>query len=476
MDDAPLSAAVPVCINQECTTTTIKRRNTFHEVPRLKCNNINIRPVVHFFTPSLKPARVPARLSSPPPLRPLASPLLRHVSASVRNFTNNSFVDNASISVPALSSRFTASPAANVNAKASSDEKAPAKPILFQSVWLKQSPLLRCAASPRLGAIAPAPWLKGATQAAVLQGCVPPVLMKSPPLTRTSPKLNATNLGSLEDVFLLPQAATEGMEERWGSVGSLETGDVESVEDYGNNLTENKPEAAVLSPMGTSWIKATKRFFFEDSFTIWFDGLVTRGKKQTNAKQYENALHEIGSFSSVQEFWRFWNAMDLVGMTKGSSLSVFKNPIKPMWEDKENTHGARYILKIVNEKQASENFTDIVLSLVGAIFDCHEQLCGVALASKGTFYTLQIWTKSASDDLFSKLQLEIKSLLGADYPENDIAWKAHNGSNQKNGAKGGGRQNAVQPAAMHYNAYQQWGMYPHGYAQAYSQYCYWQGG
>lgn len=277
---------------------------------------------------------------------------------------------------------------------------------------------------------------------------------------------------SVANDFALPKARAEA-EEHWGSVGSMETGDVESVEDYVRNL-DNGPEAMVLSPMGSSWIKATKKVLFENSFTIWFDGLAVRGKKQTNAKQYENALHEVGSFSSVQEFWRFWNAMDLVGMAKNSSLSVFKNPIKPMWEDKGNTEGARYILKICNERQAAENFTDVVLSLVGATFDCHDHLCGAVLSSKGTFYTMQIWTKSFTDDLFSKLEVELKMLLGDDYPAKDIGWKAHNGASQKPGKNA--KQNAALQSVTSQYPYQQWGMYGQSYAQAYQQYYFWQAG
>ena len=41
----------------------------------------------------------------------------------------------------------------------------------------------------------------------------------------------------------------------------------------------------------------------------------------------------VGSFTSVQDFWYLWTSISIERMLPHSSLSVFKDPSKPMWED-----------------------------------------------------------------------------------------------------------------------------------------------
>jgi len=230
------------------------------------------------------------------------------------------------------------------------------------------------------------------------------------------------------DDFKLPLGSLVNSE-RWGSIASSDSEDdfLSDIELGNAGMKANRD--AVLSPMGTSYVKASKRFFLGDTFTIWFDGksmpkAKKKPAKQPNSKQYETHLHEIGTFSSVQEFWRFWNSMDVCAMARGRSLSVFKNKIKPMWEDEGNADGARYILRVQTSKLARDYFTDIVLSLIGGTFVSHEDLCGAMISSKGTFFALQLWTKTSDEEIFEQIDYEVRQMLRLKDDE-PVEWKAH---------------------------------------------------
>ncbi len=63
---------------------------------------------------------------------------------------------------------------------------------------------------------------------------------------------------------------------------------------------------------------------------------------------YEAGLVEVGSIETVQEFWRYWNNVEMRGF---GIMSVFRAGVKPMWEDPGNKLGGRWILSTLDPKK-----------------------------------------------------------------------------------------------------------------------------
>jgi len=63
-----------------------------------------------------------------------------------------------------------------------------------------------------------------------------------------------------------------------------------------------------------------------------------------NCQDYNSQLKPLGSFNTVQGFWRYWNnIVDPSRFPNDSNLRLFKRGIKPMWEDASNIHGGRWV-------------------------------------------------------------------------------------------------------------------------------------
>mmetsp|Transcript_27460 Transcript_27460/g.107464 ORF Transcript_27460/g.107464 Transcript_27460/m.107464 type:complete len:128 (-) Transcript_27460:846-1229(-) len=63
---------------------------------------------------------------------------------------------------------------------------------------------------------------------------------------------------------------------------------------------------------------------------------------------YGSSIKEIGSFGSIEDFWSFYSHL-----TRPNDLAVntdyymFREPVKPLWEDPENKVGSKAIVELV---------------------------------------------------------------------------------------------------------------------------------
>ena len=81
----------------------------------------------------------------------------------------------------------------------------------------------------------------------------------------------------------------------------------------------------------------------ENTWTFWYTGFRAHqvGLTQNN---YENTLQKIGTFDTVQDFWRYWNnIVNISDFPELATLSLFKEGVKPLWEDPENAEGGKWV-------------------------------------------------------------------------------------------------------------------------------------
>ncbi|XP_067157825.1 eukaryotic translation initiation factor 4E type 2 isoform X4 [Apteryx mantelli] len=68
------------------------------------------------------------------------------------------------------------------------------------------------------------------------------------------------------------------------------------------------------------------------NYTFWYSRR-TPGRP-TSSQSYEQNIKQIGTFASVEQFWRFYSHMVRPGdLTGHSDFHLFKEGIKPMWEE-----------------------------------------------------------------------------------------------------------------------------------------------
>lgn len=62
-------------------------------------------------------------------------------------------------------------------------------------------------------------------------------------------------------------------------------------------------------------------------------------------------MNEVSEFDTVDEFWRIYNNLTPIDMLPSNTdFFIFKDYIKPQWEDPKNVKGGRWIYDIAWDK------------------------------------------------------------------------------------------------------------------------------
>uniref|UniRef100_A0A8C6VFB5 Eukaryotic translation initiation factor 4E family member 2 n=1 Tax=Naja naja TaxID=35670 RepID=A0A8C6VFB5_NAJNA len=101
--------------------------------------------------------------------------------------------------------------------------------------------------------------------------------------------------------------------------------------------------------------------------------------------------------SKVEQFWRFYSHMVRPGdLTGHSDFHLFKEGIKPMWEDDANKNGGKWIIRL-RKGLASRCWENLILAMLGEQFMVGEEICGAVVSVRFQEDIISIWNKTASD-------------------------------------------------------------------------------
>uniref|UniRef100_A0A0K3CQ53 BY PROTMAP: gi/472580413/gb/EMS18217.1/ cap binding protein [Rhodosporidium toruloides NP11] gi/647403679/emb/CDR49763.1/ RHTO0S32e00342g1_1 [Rhodosporidium toruloides] n=1 Tax=Rhodotorula toruloides TaxID=5286 RepID=A0A0K3CQ53_RHOTO len=190
-------------------------------------------------------------------------------------------------------------------------------------------------------------------------------------------------------------------------------------------------------------------------WTLWFDS----ASKQDKAKSWEEALTKVISFQSVEEFWGLYNNIVPPSMLgANSNYYLFKQGIKPAWEDEANAHGGKWSVQLprgnTRTRLTLSGCIPCMLAAIGETFETpfvppsapsssdapstdspaqpasstpapslppsHQtEITGVIVSARKAFYRINIWTRSASPPSREKIEnvgRQFKySVLGFEY-------------------------------------------------------------
>nr|XP_033933380.1 eukaryotic translation initiation factor 4E type 2-like isoform X2 [Pseudochaenichthys georgianus] len=91
-------------------------------------------------------------------------------------------------------------------------------------------------------------------------------------------------------------------------------------------------------------------------------------------------LNNNNNRRKVEQFWRFYSHLVRPGDLSGhSDFHLFKEGIKPMWEDDCNRGGGKWIIRL-RKGLASRFWENIVLAMVGEQFMVGEEICGAVVS------------------------------------------------------------------------------------------------
>uniref|UniRef100_A0A8C0NH05 Eukaryotic translation initiation factor 4E type 2 n=1 Tax=Canis lupus familiaris TaxID=9615 RepID=A0A8C0NH05_CANLF len=130
------------------------------------------------------------------------------------------------------------------------------------------------------------------------------------------------------------------------------------------------------------------------NYTFWYSRRTP--SRSTSSQSYEQNIKQIGTFASVEQFWRFYSHMVCPGdLTGHSDFHLFKEGIKPMWEDDANKNGGKWIIQL-QKGLASHCWENLILAMLGKQFIVGE-ICGAVVSVRFQEDIISIWNKTASD-------------------------------------------------------------------------------
>lgn len=111
-------------------------------------------------------------------------------------------------------------------------------------------------------------------------------------------------------------------------------------------------------------------------------------------QDYEKSTHKIAHFGTVEEFWAVYSHLRRPSsLPHVSDYHLFKQGIRPVWEDKENRNGGKWNIRL-KKGVANRYWEDLMLAIVGNQFgDAGEDLCGAVLSVRGNEDVLSVWTR-----------------------------------------------------------------------------------
>ncbi|KAE8449510.1 hypothetical protein EG329_008119 [Mollisiaceae sp. DMI_Dod_QoI] len=131
-----------------------------------------------------------------------------------------------------------------------------------------------------------------------------------------------------------------------------------------------------------------------NKWTLWFT-------KPPSGKgdNWNDLLKEVITFNSVEEFWGVYNNIAPVSeLALKSDYHLFKQGVRPEWEDPQNKHGGKWSYQFKEKRNVpiDDLWLHVMLSAIGETLEEEEdgELMGVVVNVRKGFYRIGVWTRT----------------------------------------------------------------------------------
>ena len=147
-----------------------------------------------------------------------------------------------------------------------------------------------------------------------------------------------------------------------------------------NTTTTSATTKKIAQPISSHPLKYT--------WVVWYR---SPGSK---FQDYEKSTNKIAFFSTIEEFWTVYSHLRRPNLLPHvSDYHFFKQGIRPVWEDKENRNGGKWIVRL-KKGVSTRYWEDLLLAIVGDQFsEAGEDLCGAVLSIRSNEDVLSVWTR-----------------------------------------------------------------------------------
>ncbi len=155
----------------------------------------------------------------------------------------------------------------------------------------------------------------------------------------------------------------------------------------------------------------------ENKFSFWYriseDLYQVQSKHPIDQKEYENQVKKIAEFDTIEDFWAiFQHLRKPDSCNPGIEFQMFKEPIKPLWEDENNKNGGRISIKL-RKHYTTIIWEEIIFALIGDVLpkEIKDEINGIVVTSRKEYNTLQIWIRNYEPKINKNIEFCIRDLL-----------------------------------------------------------------
>ncbi|XP_045124800.1 eukaryotic translation initiation factor 4E type 2-like isoform X2 [Portunus trituberculatus] len=162
------------------------------------------------------------------------------------------------------------------------------------------------------------------------------------------------------------------------------------------------------------------------TYNIWFSRRAPG--KQATTQNYDQNLKLIGRFASVEQFWAYYSRLVRpADLNSHSDIHIFKDGIKPMWEDAANKNGGKWIVRL-RKGLASRCWENMILAMLGEQFMVGDEICGAVISVRFQEDIISVWNRTAQDTATTtRIRDTLKRVLNLP-PNTVMEYKTHNDS------------------------------------------------
>uniref|UniRef100_A0A7S1SFV6 Eukaryotic translation initiation factor 4E n=1 Tax=Alexandrium catenella TaxID=2925 RepID=A0A7S1SFV6_ALECA len=201
---------------------------------------------------------------------------------------------------------------------------------------------------------------------------------------------------------------------------------------FNNKISPTLAQCSSPNPAELEEMKA-KDPALRYTWTIWEQIMQATDSKTA---QYSDTTHRVASFSTVKGFWKYWNHLpqpsELLDGKKFvregadsarnvvDALMVFRDGIKPEWEDAINSSGGHFQFQLkvsLGGGTVDEYWNNIVLGMIGGTIEPAEMITGIRLVDKlaqarSASIRIEVWFSNFDDsDKVDLLQRNLEKCM-----------------------------------------------------------------
>ncbi|KAI1367585.1 translation initiation factor eIF4e [Xylaria arbuscula] len=222
-----------------------------------------------------------------------------------------------------------------------------------------------------------------------------------------------------------PKTSANPFEQAMGAVGA-KTPSAEKSKEALRSTTIGKPSMGSISETGQQ-ASAASSHTLRDTWVFWYRPPIT---KANGFIEYDKTLHPMMAVKTVEDFWLAYSHLKRPSsLPTVSDYHFFKDGVRPIWEDEENKHGGKWILRL-KKGVADRYYEDLLMACAGDQFgDESDELCGIVLSMRNGEDVLSIWTRNTGQKVL-KIRETMRRVLRCP-ADTKIEWKSHDASMQQ---------------------------------------------